>query len=219
MGKQSERRKTSVAPAAETATRPPIWTEGRQQPRFDLAAYARVATAIARRDVLSTIIAVAGRLATLGTRVSSGNLRVTGRLALSILPSHQRVGATILALERCLVAAKGLIVPPVEPQAPLAYPNLLRPANRPAPAPSRYATAEPTLHAIRTAIAVSANHVAQERPAPTDLRPQATIRNSGWTQTVLAHALLALLMLCAWPVGAIKALLHHLNGGDLHDWS
>ena len=39
------------------------------------------------------------------------------------------------------------------------------------------------------------------------------------TSAILARGLLAILMLFAWPGGAVRAMLYHLDGGDLRDWA
>ena len=207
MGSQSARRKAATGTTPDAVTRPPIWTEGRQRPKFDPRSFASVATAIAKRDLVPAMDDAAARLAVLGHKVSTGDLRVSGRWALRILPSHQRVGAAVLALHCCFVTARALIL---QPQPPAQMSPLPCPVDRPS------GQVEPTLHAIRSAIVLPVHDFTAGRSSPTF--PMQFAPNPGWAGAVAAYLLLAILMLFAWPGGAASALLYHLNGGDLRDW-
>ena len=202
-------RKTSVDTLAKPVTRAPIWTEGRQRPKFDLLAWASVTHAIARNALVPAIEDAAGRLDLLGQRVSTGQLRVSALWAKRILPSHHSVGMTILALVRSLNVTKSLLVPTDPPGQP-SYANVTR---MPTPLSiAETAKLEPTLHAIRSALAAPAAGYALPKPVQPAPKP-------GWAQPIVARTLLAILMLFAWPGGAVRAMLYHLDGGDLRDWS
>lgn len=218
MASNTVRGKGSAAPSGETPLRPPIWTEGRQPLTFGLAAWARVATAMAARDLVPAIDDATGRLTRLADRVGRGDLRVTAAWGKRILPSHQNVGRAIAALERSLTAARTLLAAPELLLKPLAYPNLDLhlsdcPAIPPSPKPEKL---EPTLHAIRSAIGTPAH---ANPYAPTPPMPLADNARQSRTGAITAHGVLAVLMLFAWPRGAVKAMLYHLDGGDLRDWS
>ena len=77
------------------------------------------------------------------------------------------------------------------------------------------------MHAIRSAIGTPAHDFAQERvrPKPDAAQAEPATTKPGWLGTITARGLLSILMLVAWPGGAVKALLYHLDGGDLRDWS
>ena len=217
MASETVRRKTPAETAAQAPARPPIWAEGRQRPKFDLLAFASVATAMARLDLVPAIDDASTRLSGLGNRVASGELRVTGQWAKRILPSHQQVGAGILALHRSFVVARTLILVPESPAQ--AYPTLKpRVMDSPPPAPhAAVQKVEPTLHAIRSAIAAPPHDFAQER-GQTQLTA-ALPAKPNLASAILARGLLAILMLFAWPGGAVRAMLYHLDGGDLRDWA
>jgi hypothetical protein len=220
MALNSVQSKTSGDTTTDAVSRPPIWVEGRQRPKFDLAAFVHVATAMARRDLVPAIDDARTRLDPLGHRVLGGDLRVTARWVKRLLPAHQKVGAAILGLGRLLGATRDLIVPPAPPAEPIAYPHLVRRevAVRPEP-PIRpeAANVEPTLHAIRSAISTPPHDFAQEAVRP--VKAAAPVAEERQVPKLMALGLLGLFMLFAWPGGAGRALLYHLDGGDLRDWS
>jgi hypothetical protein len=222
---------------AEVAQQPRIWVEGQQRPRFDIPAYMAVSVAIARRDLGPEMDDAAGRLQRFGQRVSHGEIKAhmawAGRAA-HVVPSHRRVGRWLLALSALFSDTRDLLAPPVLPDAELAYPNLVRgslplhEADAPKPA------AEPTLHAIRSAISDTPHGFANETPgrkgpaqAPypddavaVDMGPvgiSAGLKRVLWRAA--CWALLGVVMAFAMPGGAIKALMFYLDGGDLRDWS
>ena len=222
------RRKSPDDEPEGTLSRPPIWVEGRQRPRFDLTAFLHVATALARRDLVPAMDDASARLAVLGRRVQGGELRLTLPRALRLLPPHQRVGAAILGLHGLFGTARQMIVARAPADPPVAYPGLVRRPSAPVlvvsePAHETRSHVEPTLHAIRTAIHSLPHEPTQAAalPRPVDMvRPViATTGARAHLRGGAAAGLLGLLMLFAWPGGAVRALIYHLNGGDLRDWS
>jgi hypothetical protein len=197
MALKSGRGKDPVDPVSGVS-RPPIWAQGSQKPKFDMMAWAQVAEDMARRDLAPVVQQLADHVTLFGTQVQGGAWRVRAAWAQRVLPPHQRVGAAILGLAQVIQAAVRQLLP--EPVKPVAAP-MARPALQ---------SNEPTLHAIREAM------VSQHLPVP---QPVAVARDRGWLHHALAWVLLRAMMLVALPVGAVKALLFHLDGGDLHDWT
>jgi hypothetical protein len=221
-------------PTAGNGPRPRIWVDGRQRPRFDLGAFARTSLGMAKRDLAPEMAEATQRLTRFGQQVRLGEVRLTvvwaGRAA-RLIPSHARVGGWLLALSALIGGAHDLLVPPAPPDEALAYPDLAR--TMPAPAPMAPAAAkaslEPTLHAIRSAISQTphAEPDARAPSTPTDSlaqsdspAPSTLARRAKAAVWALAcQATLWLMLAFALPAGAIKAMLFHLDGGDLADWS
>lgn len=162
--------------------KPAIWAEGRQQPRFDLPSFLRVAGDRARGAAAASLDRLAGGTARLGQRVGSGALRVPearlGRLGRA-LPSHQAVARQVIGLAR-LVAEAGRRAAgsgPVEPlafrgwEAALAQPVVTRVPGRPQPpAPAPPAVTVPDAAPEATATAAVAP---MPEAAPVPAKPQA----------------------------------------------
>lgn len=237
-------------PSATPMSRPQIWIDGQQRPRFNVAAYAATSLGMAKRDLAPEIADAAQRLDQFAQRVLAGQVRVNttrlGRLE-RLVPSHRRVGSWVLALARALHGALAVLNPAAAPPDALAYPDLtrrrptaapnpMRPnAVAPVPVPQILPTVEPTLHAIRSILHTAPQDLAPATPlAQPDLPHDRTEPPSGpigraqtwvghwvghwvWQQSV--RALLAVLLAFALPAGLIRALLYHLDGGDLADWS
>ena len=242
----SERGKSfEMSEATQSAERPKIWIEGRQRPRFDLKAYAATAYGMAKRDLPPEMLDAEGHLRGFGQRVVNGDLRPklawAGRLQRAV-PSHQRVGGWLLGLADLIADSRALLVPVESADAELAYPNLIRGQQalsplRPRPVAglrvvkSQKPAVEPTLHAIRSAIGTTPHDASLDArgrlPPLTAADPQpargngkglvANLQQSLWRAA--CRALLGILMGFAIPGGAVKALLYHLDGGDLADWS
>lgn len=200
-------------PGIIKTARPPIWAEGSQRPKFDVLAFARVADDIARRDLAPVVSDAATRTAALGHRVLAGEWRVTAAWGQRILPSHRRVGAAIMGAQGVLVGAASLLAPP-EDATPATYATLVRTA--PPPPAVEPTFAEPTLQAIRSALR-DVPHDAGAQPQ--NPGPATTGATGGWLHLAASWVLLRAMMLVALPVGAVKAVLYHLDGGDLRDWS
>jgi hypothetical protein len=219
----------------EPVERPRIWVQGRQRPRFNLQAYLATSLGMAKRDLAPEVLDASDRLQALGARVLAGEMRVNvawaGRLSRAV-PSCGRVGGWIVGLEGLLRGAHDLLVPPTTAEAPIAYPYLVtRPPEPAAPAlpqPPGRVRVDPTLHAIRAAlgdIPHDARFDTAQRPrAPHSPQPpESAARTPGQVRRVVwsvsCRVTLAILIAFALPSGAIKALLYHLNNGDLADWS
>ncbi len=109
--------------------RPKIWVEGRQQPKFDIRAWARVSLSLSRRNLGPRMDAAAARIQRFGQSVLDGNhrpdLNWIGR-AQKAVPSHQSVGAAVTGAARLLAEAREIVLPADIPEEPIAYPNLIR---------------------------------------------------------------------------------------------
>ena len=239
MSTHPARRKAADKSVPDTGGRPPIWVDGRQRPAFNVPAFARASCAMALRNLLPVIDDATARLAISGQRFqqrgSEPSMHLTGQIPLF----YQLVGASSLALGRLFSATRALIAPPQVPPATVADATLgPRPVPTPAPAkqarPIRpVATTEPILHAIRSAIAATGHDFADEispdgnatrktaqaalvsvELAPR-LDPDAPTSNVVWLGS---RALLVAMLPFALPVGAVQAMMYHLDGGDLRDW-
>ena len=181
---------------SEPVARPRIWVEGRQRPQFDLRAYLATSLGIARRDLAPEIHESATRLQGFAARVQRGDLRLTVAWAQRVLPSHQRMAGWISGLARLMADSRRLIVE--EEATPPPAPATPRPP------------VEPTLHAIRSALGdVPHDGHTSSRPIETE---------GGVLWRAAARAVLWILLAFALPAGAIKALVYHLDGGDLANW-
>lgn len=225
-----------VSQPAHSAMRPKIWIEGRQRPRFDLKAYAATSFGMAKRDLAPEMLEAGLRLRGLGQRVANGELRAnlkwTGRLQ-RVLPSHQRVSGWILGLADLFAESRIRLDPAEADDAELAYPHLIRRVTDPAPITPGKSTDEPTLHAIRSAISLVPHYAGPEgrqrgtgtRTIPAEPAADACDKAGlvavlkQWLRSVQCWVLLSVLITFALPSGAIKAMLFHLNGGDLGDWT
>lgn len=220
-----------LSPDAKQASRPRIWVEGRQRPRFNLGAHARVSLALAKRDLAPEIVDAADRLSRFGDRLRRGEVRANvawaGRAG-QFLPSAARVATGVLGLSALFRTAHDLLNPVEPADTPIAYPNLIQRSAEPAPRvvlrvvePTRI---EPTLHAIRSAIQSNPHDFAHEGaqvPPPADPVPANPVihRFRAAILTAAGWLLLIILMAFALPMGAVRALLFHFEGGDLTDWS
>lgn len=221
---------------AQSAMRPKIWIEGRQRPRFDLKAYAATSFGMAKRDLAPEMLNAELRLRGLGQRVAKGELRTnwkwTGRLQ-RVLPSHHRVSGWILGLAEMFAESRIRLDPAEAEDAELAYPNLIRRVTDPAPIKPGKSDDEPTLHAIRSAISLVPHNagpevrqrgtgawtIPAEPAAETDEKAGLVAVLKQWLRSVQCWVLLSVLITFALPSGAIKAMLFHLDGGDLGDWT
>jgi hypothetical protein len=122
---------------ADSLSRPQIWVEGRQQPRFDFRAWAGVSLTMTRRKLGPAMSAAAARIDGFGQSVLRGehvpNLAWAGR-AQRLIPSHESVGGLVTGAAQLLAEAREVVLPAPKPAEPIAYPNLIRPnfAGRPA---------------------------------------------------------------------------------------
>lgn len=114
------------------------------------------------------------------------------------------MGRVILALRHSRGATNALLAPDSEP-ADSDVPG--KPASAPTATPPKL---EPNLDVIRVAIS---DPIPQHAgPAPVQIAVKAR------RDTMVAHALLAIQMLFAWPRGAVRAIVDHLDGSDLRGW-
>lgn len=170
--------------------RPPIWVDGRQQPKFHVRAWAAVGTQMARRSLAPWLGRTGSGLGNFGAAVAAGRYRVkTGWMgrASCIVPSHRQVAAGLSGLAARFSEAQRILLPePVAPE-PLAYPDLIRRPERsrapvaPAPSPAPAAPAlslaadnpavprsdlgEPALAAIRALIHAVPDLPPEDQPA------------------------------------------------------
>ena len=239
MSLSDRKQRFQLPQATQGAERPKIWIDGRQRPRFNAGAYWAVTVGMARRDLLPEMAEAEARLSGFGQRIQSGEVTVrldwAGRAGRA-LPSRPRVAGWVLGLARLFAGTRRLIIGEQEIQRELAYPDLIR-STRPvasvrprsvARSAARPAVVEPTLHAIRSALGETPHDAALDRraasPASTPA-PEAKVTGAqGRRVTRILWRLgcrmtLGLLMAFALPGGAVRAMLFHLNGGDLADWS
>ncbi len=212
-------RKTRFDTAADTkpAPRPQIWIEGQQRPRFNLTAFGKVSLAMAKRDLAPELVDAARRLERASLAVAQGRRHLTPRR----FAAHDlRVGGWVLALAGLFWGAHGLL-DPVDPDLTLAYPLIIHePGPRPAPAgPTAPTRDEPTLQAIRSAMFYGSHDPA---PHPTHTDNAAPVhptvaRSTLWL--LACHGLLTLSLAFALPLAGLRALVFHLQGGDLAEWS
>lgn len=224
----SERSKRfEMAKATPVEARPKIWVEGRQRPKFDVKAYVAVTIGMARRDLAPTITASEERLRELGGRVASGETRLglapIAALA-RVMPSHQATGRSILGLARVFATSHAMLVP-VEMADPVAT---LRPPlrTRATPAELRLTgkraapVAEgPKIDAVRSALRQALPELGGDAEVTAAASANAGPVLGGRLHRLGSRSLLGLLMALALPGGAVRAMLFHMAGGDLADWS
>lgn len=214
--------------------RPPIWVDGRQQPRFDLRVWAKVGQAMARRWLVPQPGTASGQIAGLGGQIAGGrfgvNLSWLGK-AQRCVPSRCMVSRTMVGIAARVAEAQLILDPGPAAIEPLAYPNLIRAKPAPAvaivsPSPAPHpnpAEEEPTLNAIRVILrTLPQTEVAPARPAaPIFVLPNkktATSRPGLFLERTLSRMIAWSSQTLALPVGLTQAMLFHLNGGDLADW-
>ena len=224
---------------AASAERPAIWIDGRQQPKFDLRAWAGVGHDMARRWLVPHLETTSARLSVWGGQIAAGRYRDAidrlGRVE-RVLPSRHLVGAAVAGLAARVADARLILDPVSEPSAPDAYPDMIRMPDAakssttsetisppPAPAP-RDANEEPTLSAIRAVLrGLPAEEPARAQPVT---KPVIDTPKKGAAPSFLgllfarslSHIIAYGALLLAMPVGLVQATVFHLNGGDLTDW-
>jgi hypothetical protein len=220
MARKSARRNVAGEQIAPSDSRPPIWVEGQQRAKLDLTAFVHVAHAMAKRDLLPTIDDAATRLQVLGEMVNAGAFELPGKDHLTLLPSREWVAGRIKMFGNLVQDSASLIRPPIEDAIPVPVSNPVAPPARPAQAVSEKIQIEPTLQAIRNAILTTQHdHDVELGPegadGPSGMAQGSDQRRAGFK----AKALLAVMMPFAWTGGAVRALIYHIDGGDLRDWS
>lgn len=185
--------------------RPPIWTDGRQNPPFVLSAFARASLQGARESA-------ARGLDLAGHRFS------TDRRGGTVRPS-QAVARLSLMCQRAAMAARGVDPgPDVTDLTATLAPAFQRAPAAPLPQAARrpIVDSDPTLSAIRRVLLEDSflRPAATERPdrsgksdlPPPSLRPD-----------LPARGLAAVALVLCLPVGAGLALAAHLSGEDLRE--
>ncbi|MGV8987331.1 MAG: hypothetical protein ACOH2H_13755 [Cypionkella sp.] len=221
----------------ESPERPPIWVEGRQQPRFKLWAWIMVGQALTRRWLAPRLDRSAARLTELAGQITAGRFKLKlGWLgkAQRFVPSRSAVSARLAGLSARMTEARAILVPP-PPSEPIAYPNLIRInaayASRPVKAekpPSPVSDTDPAMQAVR-AVLQAAPHLDPnaEQVAKLEAKPGADrflpIEPAQPPRPTLAmwlgaHGIAWCSFVLALPVGLVQATLYYLNGGDLADW-
>ena len=234
------------AEAAPTAKRPKIWIEGQQRPKFDIKAYFAASLGMARRDLAPEILDAERRLRSLGARMESGELRLNlawaGPVA-RVVPSHLAAGRWIVGLADLFAGSHAILVPVEGVAGALAYPEIARLRGRSAQMGPKVADErievlrpiapdQPTLDAIRSAIRLPPQEARldQTRRSQSPHAPEVAVpavapgdgllaRSAQLAKATGCRALLGILMAFAIPGGAVRAMLFHLNNGDLNDWS
>ncbi len=233
----SERSKR-FSPADDSAAgvQPKIWVDGRQRPRFDVAAFGAVSLCSAKRSLAPHMQDCAARLALLADKIAQGEFRLNfewaGR-AKRFLPSARQVANAAQGLCHLMTIGSAALLPPAAAPETIAYPNLIRPSVPPDPGaadaldlPPFYRHAAPeeaTLRSIRAlmgdanpppGIAASARGLTHGAKSASDDNKFGALLGHG-----AALGLAGLFLIFALPHGAMTALQYHLNGGDLKDWS
>lgn len=205
-------------PKTKDENRPRIWAEGRQNPPFNIRAFA-LASVTCARDSLSGLLSRCSASARgFGAEVAAGRWRVPeNRLGRSgrFLPSVGRTAAAIRGGAEVLARTARVVAHAAEePPAPMPAVPASRPAKaRPAPGEDIDLAAIRALMRDRPPSAVAQT----EAPQPEDAAPSPAVSGrvreglataAAW---LLGHALLVLSV----PVGAVLAALAHLKGEDL----
>lgn len=187
-----------------------IWTEGRQQPRFKAGAFWRVGVAMARIWLVPLLDRAALGLSGLSREIAAGRFRVRvawmGRAA-RFVPSRLSVAALVAGFAARVSEAR-TILKPLPVTAP-PQPVRLRPQVK------ATGSTDLSLAAIRAAIrSVEAPEAAPPPPPAPSSPAWRTMLTQG-----AAHALAWTSLALALPVGLTQALIYHIDGGDLADWT
>ena len=218
------------------AERPEIWVDGRQRSRFDFRAYAATSLGMAKRDLRPEMKDAEVRLTALGERILRGEMRVNAawlRWAQPALPSHQKVGSSVLGLARTFADASRVLSPEVAGDDEMAHSDVYRKlgaatkAAKPVHTRPKDATAPEAIRKMKRSIPnTRALELGLPEIAPQigegDEEPARSWLNDRMRRAFqfgAARMLLWIMVAFALPLGAIKALMFHLNGGDLADWS
>ncbi len=194
--------------------RPAIWAEGRQQPRFNALAFLNVGQAMARLWLVPLMDRTAVWLTGQGTQIAAGryciNLSWLGR-AERFVPSRLKVGGVVGGLALRVTEARGILQPIPEPVEAFVLPEQRVQVQRPKPA------ADPALAAIRAAIHTKEPEAAPAQPVLTAKAPPGFVRKL--LALAAAHLIAWSSLALALPVGLFRAVVYHLDGGDLTTWS
>ena len=219
-----------VSQATPVPERPKIWVEGQQQPKFAVKAYVAASLGMARRDLAPAILQAERRLDAWAKCRATGDARLDvapiGALS-RILPSQQTAARWALGLANLLRSSHAVLVPVTVAEPVLAVRDQVRSRATSSHLRLKGATADPTA-ATGPAKETSRGTLLQARPeapsgkafdrAPSPQDLTGPVRH-GRLHRLGARSLLRLLMVCAIPGGAVGALLYHLSGGDLANWS
>lgn len=230
-----------MPPKPAEDTRPRIWADGHQHPPFEPRAFALASVYFARESLAGLLTRCATSARAFAGLVASGHWRIpearlgrTGRF----LPSVEATGRAVLGGAELLARAARVALPQLEPEAPRplsifdAPRSAARDTLREAPAAARVTVAspvaesedDPDLHAIRLLMRDGPD---QAPAAPTAVLPVTETESApfappeqpgtrrDWLGGPLATALGYGLLVVAVPVGAVLALIAHLNGEDL----
>lgn len=229
-----------MPPKSSNDSRPRIWAEGHQHPPFDWRAYALASVQFARESLSGLLKRCAGSTQEFAVLVGSGKWRVPenrlGRTG-KWLPSVEATGRSLMWGAELLLRAARVALPQLDgatprpasifdaqPQTALTVEDRL---SREALAPQAHAATtatedDPDLEAIRLLL----RDVPDSRPAGTGLAeapatfaPKPALARTGQRQEFLTGPLAVMLgyglLVVSIPVGAVQALLAHLNGEDL----
>jgi hypothetical protein len=150
--------------------RPPIWSEGRQNPPFELGAFARASLVYGREALAGLLRRCAASARDAGATVASGRWRVPPeRLGKSgrFLPHHQSVAGTIDGAGRLLSRASQVLCP-AEAEVPMPS-SIFQPAPPKArPAPVLTLVAQQEMRPDPAAETPAESGAAPMRPQPAD---------------------------------------------------
>jgi hypothetical protein len=150
--------------------RPPIWSEGRQNPPFELGAFARASHIYGREALTGLLRRCAASAHDAGEMVASGRWRVPPeRLGRSgrFLPHHQSVAGAIAGAGR-LLSLTSQVLCPAEAEEPMPS-SIFQPAPpKPRPAPVLTLVAQQETRPEPAAEAPAESGAAPIRPHPAD---------------------------------------------------
>ncbi len=210
-----------------TIVRTPIWVEGRQRPRFDLRAWARVGFAMALRLAPLWLDRSAAASGQFGQAIAAGRFGMgwTGRAG-RWLPSRALVSGVILGLAARQAEARLILAPAPEAPEVIAYPDLIRTAPEPVtnlPPAASLTPEEVALRAIRAVLRdLPPVEPTRARPGPLPelaaREPQTAPQSASLLARLGARMIAWAAVALALPAGLVRAALIHLDGGDLKDW-
>lgn len=214
-----------------SASRPAIWAEGSQSPRFDLRSFAEASLHIARDGLSGLFLRCGSSARGLGADVAAGRWRIPAhRLGRSgrYLPSSAQTAAALGAGAEVLEEAARLVMRPQDPAPDAALTAVLRPSPaRPLGAhdgrgsrPSQPGDGAEDLSRIRALLhAAGDSQETTTTAAAAEIAPPVTFkRRSVQLGTQAAAVLLGgWLLVLSLPYGMIRAGISHLSGRDLRD--
>lgn len=221
---------SDLKPSPKPPPRPPIWVDGRQHKRFDLRDWTRMGHQMARDWLLPHLDHGSHRLSALAGQIAQGRFAVNLPALDRWLPSRPAVAAAVAWLAIRMAEARRMLDSSPDP---IARPDVSRspPSGGPAKAAAtispHLAPALDNSHAepLRAAIRAVLQNLPDDVPAPTAPIPRQGLdlpkidapndRPGALFTLTLSHFIVWSGLAVALPVGLARALVFHLDGGDL----